>query len=103
MQPLVHTMHLYLMQYFSTFSHLCSSSGGALLILYSLPLLKFPRLALSFTLYRGAVHAEAKKNILISVKLTSLYVALAKNMHISYFLDVMTNIYLNIKRFDANS
>ena len=93
MQPLVHTMHLYLMQYFSTFSHLSSSSsGGALLILYSLPLLKFPRLALSFTLYRGAVHAEAKKNILISVKLTSLYVALAKNMHISYVLDVMTNI-----------
>ena len=80
------------MQYFSTFSHLCSSSGGALLILYSLPLplLKFPRLALSFTLYRGAVHAEAKKNILISVKLTSLYVVLDKNMHISYFLDVMT-------------
>ena len=81
------------MQYFSTFSHLCSSSGGALLILYSLPLLKFPRLALSFTLYRGgAVHAEAKKNILISVKLTSLYAALAKNMHISYFLDVMTKL-----------
>ena len=77
------------MQYFSTFSLLCSSSG-ALLILYSLPLLKFPRLALSFTLYRGAVHAEAKKNILISVKLTFLYVVLDKNMHISYFLDVMT-------------